>query len=650
MPLLGYLCVLIPLLAVCCFFPGFLLVRRLRWTPLEKLCGAVGLSVLLLYLAAWATYCFGPHDQRPVYRAIAAAAVLCGIFCWRDILRLFRTFRGRQTGLAFAALLVYTLALLSMIRVYSGAGWSGDWGEHLQRTLFFLDRLPRDVTINGYYMLPARPPMQNVVAAFFLGLTSDRFELLQITFTFLNALVFLPCVLILPALGLGRRRVLPILFLLAANPAVMENTVYVWTKALTAFYVVLAIWFYLAGWRKNESTRIAAAFVALAAGTLVHYSAGPYLLFLALHFLVRFLRTRPLRWGRFAAASIPAALVLVTWLGWSFHVYGAKLTLASNTSVTSSAPSKTENLAKIAANLYDTIVPGWMRSEPGNWPQPNGGGLLRDYAFSFYQLNFIFAMGLLGGPLIVWLVGRKLLRRSGDRELGFWRALAPFCMVVGIAVVGERDHLGVPHLTLLSLEVLGLCYLASVFPRFPRSLRLAVVACCCVDFALGVYWQARIESLENTPEHTVFGDLHFTDGVIHRDDPTELALSDTAWANWEAKHRVELYQRWLRELPAGHEADPAFQSQWSQLRPMLEQSLHDFDVNWGGWPRRHDGVLAYVGDTVAEPTGAGTDIASAITVLLFACGCALILRMPLAVKQTVAAAAAAPPRRKKARR
>jgi len=647
MPLLGYLCVLIPLLVVCSFFPGFLIVRRLRWTPLEKLCGSVGLSLLLLYLATWATYCFGPHDQRPVYRAIVAAAALCGVFCWRDTLSLFRTFRVRQTALAFGTLLVYTFALLCMIRLYSGLGSFGDWTEHLQRTIFFLDRLPIDVKINSYYTIPARPPLENVLAALFLGATTDRFELLQGTFAFWNALVFLPCALILPALSGARRRILPLLFLLAASPIVMENIVYVWTKSLTAFYVVLAVSLYLSGMRKNEPIRTVAAFLALAAGMLTHYSAGPYLLFVGLHYALRVLRSRPVRWREFVTAAIPAALVLVSWLGWSAHVYGAKATLTSNTTVSSTQPATTDTPTKIAGNLADSIVPVLLRSEMEGWNQSNSGGLLRDYAYAFYQLNVIFAMGILGGPLIVWLVCRRLWRIPRGHEPVFWRAFIPFCVVVGIAVVGERDHYGSAHLTLLSFEILGLCLLASLLPTLRRTARIAVVAFCCVDFALGVYWQAHIESLENTNGQTVFSGLTYREGAIHRDDPTPLSLSDVAWQNWEAKHQWEMYNRWLRDLPGGHEADPRFQEQWAQLRPILTTALNDMTVNWGGWQARHGGVVDYLGDSVAGRSGAGTDIASAIVVLLFACGCALVIRMPLPATEPVAVAA---PRRKKARR
>src|SRR3954463_4838880 len=93
----GLLCVL----AICSFCPGFFILRRFRWTPLEKLTGSVGLSLLLQYQAVWATYCFGPRDQRPVYRAIVAVAAILGVLAWRDTAALFRTFRVRQTVLVF---------------------------------------------------------------------------------------------------------------------------------------------------------------------------------------------------------------------------------------------------------------------------------------------------------------------------------------------------------------------------------------------------------------------------------------------------------------------------------------------------------------------------------------------------------------------
>jgi len=652
MALFGYLFLLLGALVIGSFFPGFFFIRRLRWTPLEKLCGSVALSLLLLYLATWASYIFGPQDQRPVYRGILVAAAILGALSWRDATALFRTFRVRQAALAFAALLAFTFALLAMIRVYSGAWWSGDWYEHFQRALFFLDRLPANAKINVLYVIPARPPMQNVLAALFLGAVSDRFELFQAIFAFQNVLLLLPCVLLAPSLGFTRRRrILPVLFLLAANPAVMENITYTWTKSLAAFYVIVAIWFYLAGWRKNDPVRTAAAFLALAAGTLVHYSAGPYLVFMGLHYAVRFLRSRPMRWRELGLAAAPAVLVLATWFGWSFHVYGAKTTLSSNTSVTSAESDANQNLKKIGANLVDTIVPVWMRDGAPDWKQPNPGGALRDEAFVFYQLNLIFAMGVLGGPLVLWLTWRQLVRGGGGGERLFWRLLVPFCIVLGVAVVGERDPLGVPHLTLLAIEAIGITLLAAAFPTFKRPLRAVVIAACCVDFALGVYWQARIESLENTPGQTVFGELTANGGQLRRTDPTPLMLNEKAWQNWLSKHQGELFPRWLRDLPRGHEADPRFQAQWQRIEPELRSAIADHARDWGGWPERHGGEFRYLGDWVGGDSRFGTDAASAIVLLLFAGGVWLMWReRPEFAAVAVPKPPEAAPRKKKARR
>ena len=53
---------LLCLLMVCSFAPGFYCVRRLPWGPMEKLSGGIGLSLVLLYLASWGIYCFGPRE------------------------------------------------------------------------------------------------------------------------------------------------------------------------------------------------------------------------------------------------------------------------------------------------------------------------------------------------------------------------------------------------------------------------------------------------------------------------------------------------------------------------------------------------------------------------------------------------------------
>ena len=80
------------LLALCGFAPGFYLLRRLRWSPMEKLCGSVGLSLALLYLASWLVFWLGPSDGRihPLpYAAVTLACAVLAAAARKDAARLW---------------------------------------------------------------------------------------------------------------------------------------------------------------------------------------------------------------------------------------------------------------------------------------------------------------------------------------------------------------------------------------------------------------------------------------------------------------------------------------------------------------------------------------------------------------------------------
>jgi hypothetical protein len=586
---------------------------------MEKLSGGIGLSLVLLYLASWSIYCFIPRGAGGAFAAVSLICALLGILARKDLSALLRSFRVRRALSGQAFLLLWAMVILAMIRLYSGFDWGGDWFEHFQRSLFFLHRFPADTPIVGGYRLPARPPMMNVLVAFFLALTEDRFALFQVASAFLNLLLFLPCCLMLPALGLTRRvRTLPLVALFACSPVVMENAMYTWTKSLSVFFVVLAFWFYLAGWRKNDRVRMAAAFLALSAGLLVHYSAGPYGVLLGLHYLLWVFWKRPRKWRELAAIVVPCGLLLATWFAWSVSVYGPKVTFQSNTSVTSARGYRGNNLSKIGANLVDTIVPYVLRGGLTYTAQSNPAGVLRDNAFGFYQVNLIFGMGLVGGPFVVWLLWRFVRRRApGLPEWRFWRVLIPCSVIVGIAVVGERDHFGSAHLTLIPLEVLGLSLIAAAFP-WRRVAAIAIVAGCLVDFSLGVFLQARVEALENTPQRTVFtSGLNLGYGAFQPGSPTPDGLSDGAWENWFAKHRFALCRRYLGILAGYRPSDAQAQEAVSHAQAQLRQSLNEDAVNWQGWWGRHDDNLEFLGDDVAGGSAWRAVVPQALLVVLF---------------------------------
>jgi hypothetical protein len=617
--LLLQLALLLCLLLVCSLAPGFYCVRRLPWSPMEKLSGGIALSLVLLYLASWGIYCFIPRETGGAFAAVSLICALLGILARKDLSALLRSVRVRRALSGQAFLLLWAMVILAMIRHYSGLGWGGDWLEHFQRSLFFLHRFPADTPILGGYKLPARPPMMNVLAAFFLAQTQDRFALFQVVSAFLNVLLFLPCCLMLPALGLARRpRILPLVALFACSPVVMENAMYTWTKSLSTFFVVLAFWFYLAALRKHDRVRIVAAFLALSAGLLVHYSAGPYCVLLGSHYLLRVFWNRPRKWRELAAIVVPCGLLLATWFAWSVSVYGPRVTFQSNTSVTAARGYRGNNLSRIGANLVDSIVPYVLRNGLVYTGQPNPAGVLRDNVFGFYQVNLIFGMGLVGGPFVLWLLWGFVRRRAPRlHEWRFWRVLIPCSIFLGVAVVGERDFMGSAHLTLMPMEVLGLSLIAAAFP-WRRLAALAIVAGCLVDFSLGVFLQARLEALENTPQRTVFtSGLNLGYGAFQPGSPTPGGLSDVAWGNWFAKHRFALCRRYLGILAAYRPSDPQAREAVSHAQAQLRHSLNEDAACWQGWWGRHDYNLEFLGDDVAGQSAWRAVVPQALLVVLF---------------------------------
>lgn len=597
------------LLAACSLAPGFFVLRRLRWNPLEKLCGSIALSLIILYLVCFGAYVFAPASLTAICRAFAAISVLLGLFLWKDIRRLAGSFGARQALIGYGFLLLWTLAFLAIVRNSSGAGWTGDWAEHFQRTLFFLHRFPIHTPIVGGYKLPARPPMMNVLGAFFLAQTGDRYEIFQLVFAFLNLLLFLPCCLMMRALVKKRApRILPLMALFAMNPLVMENVTYAWTKALTVFFVLFGLWLYLAGLRKNDSLRVVAAFVSVSAGLLVHYSAGPYLAFLALHYLIGVFPKRRHKLREISIIACVCGLLLLTWFGWSLAIYGPHDTLASNTSITSSAQYQGSTLVKIAGNLFDSVVPAIFRS-PGAldaFDQPNPAGKLRDNFFVIYQTNLIFGMGLVGGPLACWLFFRAI-RKPATGERRFWLYLVPFVVFVGIAVVGERDEFGVAHLTLIPVEALGITLIAASFP-WRRSLAMLLIAGCMLDFSLGVSLQAYVEGFDNTPQETIFNGFHANGTDIELGAMGRDTLSGAAWRNWYFKNKEMLDRQWLRqvsELPDSVEV--------RKFMRYFEHALQPSAPDLQGWYARNGGAIAFLGDHLP-----GRTVPSAFFLLLFA--------------------------------
>ena len=282
----------------------------------------------------------------------------------------------------------------------------------------------------------------------------------------------------------------------------MENATYPWTKSLTVFYVVLALWFYLAAQRKHDSPRMVAAFVMLAMGLLVHYSAGPYIAVLAVHYLIRVFPTGlPTPLARTGTNRRFLWALLATWFGWSMMAYGVKGTLSANTPIRSAQDIRAATSSRWRATLSIRWSQDRARlvADARFSPAHPAGRPRWRVRFLSDQPNFQHGPDRRTDGGLAALSPLPDSSCAGVREWSFWRVAVPVLVVIGIGVVGERDHFGsaqfhVDLSTSLGAHAVGRGVSVEAKDGGAATSRVRG------RFLAGHFLQAHIEALDNTPE------------------------------------------------------------------------------------------------------------------------------------------------------
>jgi len=225
---LGFFSALL-LFLVCSFGPGFFFVRNKNFSPLEKISLSFGLSFLLLYIASFTLYLL--NLPPPFYYGITLGCFALFLISFRDFKNLLKTPAFSKPFIYFGFLTLWTLIQLALIRNYSRGNWVGDWFEHYQRSLFFLDHFDYNFQFIQLYWLPARPPLMNLLCSFFMVQTGSDFFYYQLFTLFLSLTVFFSFCLIVQLFSTRKRIyfVIPLVFFML-NPMMMNNLTYSWTR------------------------------------------------------------------------------------------------------------------------------------------------------------------------------------------------------------------------------------------------------------------------------------------------------------------------------------------------------------------------------------------------------------------------------------
>ncbi len=281
-----------------------------------------------------------------------------------------------------------------------------------------------------------------------------------------------------------------LLLILMLNPLVIENATFSWTKLVTAFFILLAIAFYVRGLSDDSPARRTIAVAAVAAAILAHYSAGPFAVGLAAAQLVFVWsrRQQPARWREFALQGMLAAALLATWFAWSIHSYGAHTTFFSNTTATGDAVlSPAERVNVRLWNTFITVVPHPLRPTDYRFiAQTSRLGFLRDYFFNIYQTTLPGAFGFAGIWLLIWLVRHRRPAASGGPERWFWRCFPLGVTLLGIATASWRDRWGVTHICLAAVIITGLAWLAARLSEIPAVVRRWWLLALALDLGFGI--------------------------------------------------------------------------------------------------------------------------------------------------------------------
>ena len=466
--------------------------RWLGWTrgP-ERLALALAAGLVAGYLALFGLYVLGLPLRW--FWALPAVGILHALLrpvalteLWRD--PAVRGLLGRWLLLA-----AWCLGWHSLIVSYSGAGWAGDWTEHYQRVHFFLARWPTDFLFLEAYPLPARPPLVNLWLAGLMSQSGGGFAHFQVFTTLLSTLVLLPLAVLVARWRDNRRAQALLLGLLMLNPLLVQNATFPWTKLSAAFFVLLAITQLAPGGRLTRAALVSGA-ALLGAGLLAHYSAGPWIC--ALGLAGAWHQRHEWHARHFQLSVLLAGLVALglcaTWFGWSLATYGPVTTFTANTAVSMAPPgSAVERIGRAASNLWFTLSPIPGDTDVPLLRQTSRLGQWRDHWFLLYQVKLPYAFGSAGCAVLLWL----MLRLKWSRESGYWVIAATVALVLGTATHAQPDRLGLVHISLQPLVLLGLAWLATQSDRLPRWLSRIWTAALVLDLTLGIGLHFGLQSL-----------------------------------------------------------------------------------------------------------------------------------------------------------
>ncbi|HKI36176.1 MAG TPA: glycosyltransferase family 39 protein [Gemmataceae bacterium] len=348
-------------------FGSAVLGRFTRLDREERFAASFGVGFAAEGLCAFLAFVL--HAPQPFFNAGAVLLMLgTALLCHLTTPR--RAAEGPSPwplAAVFVLAYLHLVCLQALLPAYRGSYWYFDWWMHYDEALVFVGREPVETVWAKAYTLASRTPLFNLTTAFVMGLDGSRFATYQLASALTNIAFVLGLYLLLRDL-FGRRAAWLALLLAPLNLWMLHNAWFTWPKMLAAYYLFLALHFYLQSVRRRgtDPARASEYFVCFGIASLLGYMAHQvalvYVAPLLLHAAVMGLRGRALRPGlrELLACGLLGVAVGGTWYAWLAGTLGTDKILHS-TPVTrgdESAQFRPKAIAKwMGYNLLVSVAP-----------------------------------------------------------------------------------------------------------------------------------------------------------------------------------------------------------------------------------------------------------------------------------------------------
>jgi hypothetical protein len=477
-------------------------------SPSVRLFVTAAFNFALFYLLEWLTYIISLPIWFPAFVALVLTATSVYLILSKKV-----PLSLTVSGLVFwAVLAIWVLSFQLGVVVYGGANWFGDWREHYERALFFLEQKPLDTQfLLNMWPLTARGPLFNSSAAALMSVFGKDFWVYQIIATVLNTFAVVPFALLIQSMVKIKQAAAHWLSLsiMMFAPFAFQMELYTNTKFFTLAFILGAIYLYRRGVRTDRPSWAIGGMIVFSLGFLAHYLVFPFALFFAGHF---FFVTAKRKWGvkPLLFSFLGCGILVSSWFLYLFLHFGLEKTLKSNSSigqsyskfyeVASGKSIRSKNV--IEENLLTTIIPYSFRR---NWEGIAAAPVIvqkdgrfgkafepqeSDSTFEWYcdlinnQGSLLSNIGI-AGILGLYLAAGWLVRNSGILQnrakqaktlLGwkFWALFFGIGIPLNIALSPNPSPHGTAHLNLQIFVCLTAIWIFKYSQNIPNAIKQAL--------------------------------------------------------------------------------------------------------------------------------------------------------------------------------